>query len=416
MIRLNLFALLLLPPLCLPAQWVQLTTPTQTAIFQSLTVLDDDHVIVAGVEGLDGIIIASSDGGATWATSHPPIQDLRYIDGDNNHSAVATSLTQGIMSTDAGLSWTPVTTPGLSILDVFLLSPSRIYLGQYWVTPTQGGLNTSVDSCQSWDSLPDLSNGTANQFYKIWFFSATHGLAMVAEDAQSSQVLYCKRTTNGGQTWSAVQMNTTSAAFDLFFPTRLTGYVALGEQIAKTTDRGISWTNLPVPVSNNYNTLSFVDANTGFVFSQTLANVQRTNNGGLTWAATTHPALPGYINKIRCTPNGVCYACSQSGFVMKLDLSALGVNEAAASNASVTVIPQPVDDQCEVVIQFEAPHHEEAFLSLSDASGKTVLSTSLLLQGVETHWHWNAGEWPAGMYFLKIQHASGTEVQRIAVF
>lgn len=91
------------------------------------------------------------------------------------------------------------------------------------------------------------------------------------------------KSTNGGSTWSLMNINTSSNLTDICFPDELIGYI-IGHSgvIKKTTDGGNTWLDINIDNSSFYYSIYFVNVDTGYIAG---ANglVIKTTNGGSTW-------------------------------------------------------------------------------------------------------------------------------------
>ncbi|NUO54812.1 MAG: hypothetical protein HOV80_38715 [Polyangiaceae bacterium] len=140
------------------------------------------------------------------------------------------------------------------------------------------------------------------------------------------------RTTDGGDTFTQVfqAAATGSLCWKLDFPSDTVGYVAILQtsggppSFAKTTDGGLTWTEMPLPdptgEGEGYPALAvgFINEKIGWVTPESSsAPVYRTFDGGVTWEED--PALKGPINRFRFLDDETGFAVG--GKVWKLDLS-----------------------------------------------------------------------------------------------
>jgi len=202
-------------------------------------------------------------------------------------------------STDGGANWTQVPQ---SMLGFFYF----VNASNGWLVSSAGSvenINTiyhTTDGGVTWSQqfIQATRNGEDVSFNAIYFSDLTHGWAV----GKSGNVL---KTTDGGTTWTWVTttgMSTSSTSKCVFFLDANTGWISSNQEhsdgigtefVLATKDGGITWTAQPTPVNNSIYSLSFVDANHGWLtsdngqiarFSQSSFNITA---GGLSAALTT---------------------------------------------------------------------------------------------------------------------------------
>ena len=142
------------------------------------------------------------------------------------------------------------------------------------------------------------------------------------------------RSTDGGATWTygvftyntpTGYLSKPSQFLDVHYVTPQVAYavgatggsstsVYLGGVMAKTTDGGATWTNVPNPLFNNkrnINTVWFVNKDTGYIAGQwntpdSIPKLYVTKNGGATWDSINAPlggkTRVGYVNNTNLPP------------------------------------------------------------------------------------------------------------------
>jgi photosystem II stability/assembly factor-like uncharacterized protein len=168
-------------------------------------------------------------------------------------------------------------------------------------------LLTSRDLGLSWRSQ-DLSALTG-MILDVKFVDERTGFICGASSSnprESNAVIL--KTSDGGATWRRVFVGTRAweITWKTAWPTRRTGYVTLQSYdpdkavskryVARTTDGGETWTELPVIDSHPWRAfgIAFLDERTGWIGGST-TGVQ-TRDGGLTWAPVE---MGKAVNKIR---------------------------------------------------------------------------------------------------------------------
>ncbi|MBS1515474.1 MAG: T9SS type A sorting domain-containing protein [Bacteroidetes bacterium] len=97
-------------------------------------------------------------------------------------------------------------------------------------------------------------------------------------------------TLNGGTNWLEVNSSGISANFkDMCFLNGTTGFaVSDSGRIFKTTDGAVTWTTQK-PEVNNYTGISFINSNTGFIFTKSSLHILKTTNCGVNWSFIPTP-------------------------------------------------------------------------------------------------------------------------------
>ncbi|NUO01324.1 MAG: T9SS type A sorting domain-containing protein, partial [Saprospiraceae bacterium] len=109
------------------------------------------------------------------------------------------------------------------------------------------------------------------------------------------------KTTNGGANWEPKTPNTLRTMSNIHFPTPQTGYAVstgYGWEYLKTTDGGETWISVPIntpsPNTSNLEAIFFTAADKGFIGGWYLSALVTTADGGNNWALleeTTSPQL-----------------------------------------------------------------------------------------------------------------------------
>ncbi|HHM12504.1 MAG TPA: hypothetical protein ENJ16_03055 [Planctomycetaceae bacterium] len=218
-----------------------------------------------------------AQGSATWDHQGPlptglDIRDVEVLSHDEAWIASEDGLLYHTL--DSGITWSKLTLPVQfipSMYDLFFLDSQRGWaIGNNTYRTTDGG--------QSWTLLSSSSLGTS---YKTHFVTPQIGWI-----SGFSQVC---RTSDGGSTWTCATLPKSGACRGLFFVNAEIGYASniFGDAF-KTTNGGISWSQVLSGGGSNLNTIWFSDANNGFICASD--RVQRTTNGGTTWQEIALPA------------------------------------------------------------------------------------------------------------------------------
>lgn len=267
--------------------------------------ITNDSLLAVGERG---VLAISTDGGTSWG-------ETRYISTYNLRSICFTNKDTGFVvgevgnagiimkTTDRGATWTEIisgTTPG-PIYSVFFLNDTLGYtagsFGRIYKT-VNGGVTWSLQSSGSSLGLQDL-----------YFTSVDTGYVVGGDNK-------VRRTFNGGTTWTAFTTSTTSFFNSVWFTDSNTGWAAGNSQVLfKSTDAGITWTQQTptyyslastiIYPSNVIRDVYFTSVDTGYICGDNLS-LYRTTDGGVTFRQLT--ASPYYLRKCKMNNDqkGVC--------------------------------------------------------------------------------------------------------------
>jgi len=240
---------------------------------------DENDGIVTGSKGL---IYETTDAGLTWQSAPSGTQaDITSSHFLNRNLGFSAGQSRILRTEDGGVTWTgsprPIKGEFANVVPVD---------DNVWYTVGNNGLIArSTNGGNGWEGL---TSGTTEHLYGIDFRDAQVGYAV----GDKGTLL---RTEDGGTTWT--QQSDISPTFYLRAVATIgaTTVVATGREqgndgvILRTTDDGATWTTTHVELpesSNQLNTISFADANAGYVIGPTDL-IFRTANGGETWTPIT---------------------------------------------------------------------------------------------------------------------------------
>lgn len=313
-----------------PLVWTKLTTPPGKGKQDDIHFLNPD--LGWYVSGALGRIMHTADGGATWTVQlEKPgtfFRCIGFVDEQRGFAGnIGTDYFPGVTDTtplyetsDGGATWTPVTSiegptvTGLCAIEVVRIPFINAGNLDHKITIVAGGrvggpacFLSSIDQGKSWQQSPLPEQ--AKMVLDIHFFDADHGVLASATDADISQAnALILATADGGKTWTESYRG--SRPFEniwkFSFPTRDVGYATIQSYnpdkavsqryIAKTTDGGKSWNELPLVdnIAVRQFGVAFLDEKTGWVGA--MPNGFYTSDGGATW---TPAKLGNAVNKIR---------------------------------------------------------------------------------------------------------------------
>ncbi len=282
-----------------------------------------------------GKIYRTTDSGTNWQKVMDKegfyVRCLAFLDSLHGFVGnVGTDYFPGVTDTtcmletvDGGISWKPVTAiegpypKGLCAFDVYkkltINAGNPNYVNTIRAAGRVGGpafLLTSTNNGKTWKS-ENLTSQTA-MIFDIKFVSEKVGFICGAsnEETEKSNALILK-TIDGGTTWKKVYQS--NRPFELTwkcsFPSEKVGYVTIQNYntdeataqryIAKTTDGGDTWQELPLDKDLAVRQFGVLFANEKLGWVGTTTGGYQTRDGGATWLKTN---LGKYTNKFRIMP------------------------------------------------------------------------------------------------------------------
>ncbi len=222
------------------------------------------------------IILKTIDGGASWNIQyHWDVTDY-FTDShvyDNLYGGAFLGDLFGwavgangalVRTSDGGLNWTVKTISDQTLFAVTFISPN-----EGWAAGNRGTVLHTQDGGESWTK--QVTN-TSSTLMDIEFTSATDGIAV-----GSSAVIL--KTSDGGANWRIVQtpIDPHYDLKDMEFADALNGWTCGAGIIYGTTNGGETWIKQFSNFQSAFNSLSFLDKNTGWVGGGALLH---TTSGG----------------------------------------------------------------------------------------------------------------------------------------
>jgi photosystem II stability/assembly factor-like uncharacterized protein len=242
-----------------------------------------------------------------WIQQSPPSISVDLNDLYMVNASTAIAVGAGgmmIKTTDAGATWTTLPSgTSNTLLGIFFINPST-----GWIFGSYSLLKKTIDSGATWVSQT-TGVGAYVSLRAIHFVDASTGW-LVASDNK------IRKTTDGGATWN-VQYTVTASYVsleDVYFSNANVGLVigySMGSgEIFRTTDGGLTWTS--VDMGNSwFNKVVFISSQIGWAVGFTATTISytsdpfggggisisgaksavwKTTDGGITWASGVFPA------------------------------------------------------------------------------------------------------------------------------
>lgn len=243
--------------------------------YHDLERISRDTLIIGGQYDASGVILKSTDGGNNWFHVNQNI-DYRIDDIEFINSKIGYAggyLGYLIKTEDGGDHWVKLESPTSN--DIKSISFINENLG--YLAADHGQIFKTSNGGKSWE----YSYLPYDWAIKILFLSDQKGFLLHNYSGFLS-------TVDGGKTWQEVPHDKFNDITDLTFVDENIGYATGGMLgpflFLKTVDGGITWAEKIFPrwISTTYQTVSFKDKHTGFVFNQ-VGEVITTGDGGQNW-------------------------------------------------------------------------------------------------------------------------------------
>ena len=291
------------------ATWIEQTLPGSVIVsFKDIIFQNANTGFICGnsVATNPNYFASTTDGGANWTEAVFPnkqngLYDLRFKGA--KVYALGASFTSYFTSSDLGVTWD----------SVYFNDPSNLNQPYLWfvyafdinsnneiVVGMNGKVNVSYDGGSTWRNKNYSVGNNDITFYSVY---AQPGTNNVWAGGGGGRIV---RSTNNGTNWTLTQTSNSFAYYELEMVNSQTGYAAGGNLSAgvgycvKTTNGGVTWTNLPITTPNTpiYG-VNFINANTGWIFGGypfgSPGVIAKTTNGGASWF---DQGIPGFTNVI----------------------------------------------------------------------------------------------------------------------
>ena len=143
---------------------------------------------------------------------------------------------------------------------------------------------------------------------------------------------FVRKTSNGGVSWTNIDVPSVGDVYGVYFINNTDGFAGANNgDLFKTTNGGTSWTKLTTPNSSyNYGQFHFFDAMNGLAFGgspSTTAAILKTTNGGATWTDVSVPGMSS-VYDVEFIDNTTGYLCGSNNNIYKTtDGGATWVNQ-----------------------------------------------------------------------------------------
>jgi photosystem II stability/assembly factor-like uncharacterized protein len=252
------------------------------------------------VSGNNGLVYFSSDGGNNWqnrsASNTYTYFGIAFINANTGIGVCNTGKIK--RTTNGGLNWAQ---DSIGYKDFFCTTFIDANTG--YAAGNYGAFFVTTNAGVNWINR---STDTTMSFKGIHFLDVNTGYAHMNYD-------YVKKTTNGGLNWTN-QLVYSGSLSSINFLNASTGFVCGWTRIYSTTNGGTNWALKFNSTPFDVYTISFANANTGFVGAYQ-GMTYRTTNGGNNWFVNTNFYTNQYLRGISFESSNV-FSVGDSGKVL----------------------------------------------------------------------------------------------------
>lgn len=370
----------------------------------------------ATLVGEDGVIMRTTNQGASWVEQSSGITNVLYGNSHKNGiSLVAGENGVILRSNDDGLNWSvilPGTLDNLNdaeILNLFFAV----------VCGDNGTILFSSDAGLSWNTIP---SGVTYNLNDIKFVSESTGYI-------TGDMGTLLKTTDSGASWQQIDMSFTNNKFNAVEAINENNLIVVGDNgtLFLSSDAGTTWYGNPgVSYDVNFNSVVFFDASNGIIVGDR-GIILKTANGGDAWVEVNLPGVNEALDlySVAFADANIGIATGKDGLEMYTTNGGNSWSEIPPSNPNmnndsprpgVTLMqnyPNPFNPTTN--ISYETAFDASVSLRVYDVTGRVVANLVNGFQKAGSHTvNFNASNLASGVYFYTLSVSSGNmEVNKI---
>lgn len=374
----------------------------------------------ATLVGEDGVIMKTTNLGATWEDKSSGITNALY--GNSSKSGISLAAGENgviLRSDDNGENWV-VILPGT----LENLNDAEVVSSQYAVVCGNNG--TILFSDNGGNNWSTVTSGVTYNLSDVKFVSESTGFI----SGDGSTLL---KTVDHGATWQPIDMSFCTSKFNAVEAINENNIILVGDEgtMFISNDGGISWQGNPgAAYSNNFNDVVFFDALNGVIAGND-GLILKTSDGGNSWyESNTNFAGDGYdLFSVAFANSNVGISTGRDGIEVyttdggdtwtetaPMDATSPRKHEKNDKESGVTLIqnyPNPFNPTTNIT--FETAFDASVSLRVYDVTGKVVAELVSGFQKAGSHTvNFNASNLASGVYFYALNvNAGGTEVKKI---
>lgn len=395
-------------------EWHEVLDPPNGGRFDDVFFLNEN---LGWAAGNGGLVMKTIDGGLNWTLEAEfegtYIRNIEFLTA--NTGFLGTLDNVFYKTSDGGTTWHPVPLPqsdfyhtvcGMDAVD----SNTIFTCGAYFGPPA---IYKSLNGGLTWEFI-DMS-AYAESLVEILFVTAEKGYVS-GGNANGGIIL---KTTDGGVTWTEIyntgipgewvwKMQRLFSNSNVMFGA-VESVAPLNGKLIKSTDAGATWVSKEVP-DTDIQAVGFVTENHGWMGGHHSGFLE-TFDAGTTWINT---GLGGNLNRIQFFDENLAY-CSGQG-IYKFSDENLGTKDFTKNNEreklEVKIAPNPVGSQLDFSVNFKRADH--IILRLFDVNGKMLkeLKNERISAAAKKNYSFPF-PYAAGTYYLNLHNDTGGQSEKI---
>jgi len=232
--------------------------------------------------GKYGTMLKTTDGGDNWLIIDLPstyhYSQIKFTNPSTGY--ILRSDNKILKTTNSGLNWFVIYTSAYPINDLYFISSNS------GIMSVNCSLLKTSDGGQSWYNF--FSPPTNERTYSVYCLNDTciyaGGIKRIPISPSGyTEVGIFYKTTNAGNNWTSVTINSLSNVSKIYFYNSATGYIFnQSGYLARTSNMGSNW-QIFQHEYNTINSIRFINSLTGFL-STSEDSVYISSNGGNNWS------------------------------------------------------------------------------------------------------------------------------------
>ena len=379
------------------AQWEEINNPSTGRINDLYFVTENIGWIITDYD-----VYKTMDGGVSWEKqSLPPIPEglgrdlssIEFFDENIGMIGCGTYWLTGdeefavpiFWTVDAGENWIAkdVGETNFNLDAIFVDSETAYTIAQY------GECRKTSDGGETWSDLPYLG-----VYSGVNLFAISEDTIYFAGNHQFDLKGAFGFTTDGGENWTETTISENGLMKAMFFHNSNSGCIGgFDGEIKFTKDGGQTWTPANTGITSVVNDITFLDPQNGWAVTSD-GEILKSEDIGQSWEIEHDGNL--YLEAIQITkPNGIGYAAG-ADIILKSKVSSS--TEESKLNENITIYPNPFDSK--LIVNFPENQNHSAQLSIYNILGELIYTSEFT--GDKTIV--NTRSFSPGTYILKVKN------------
>ncbi len=342
----------------------------------------------------------TTDAGENWELIETNVSSLKDIDYLNSSDAIAVgSKGEVLKSTNNGASWTSISTADIQSKTLYGFdNPSSTV---FYAVGYDGLIVKSSDGGSSWTEQR-IGDTT---LYGVEFINTNTGIA-VGGSYNKAKIL---KTTNGGANWNDISSPVSEQLNSITFINNTTGFIVGADgTILKTTDAGDNWSDISISTYEDLKDVSFANENFGVAVGVS-AEIHFTTDGGTTWIEDESFPATNYLYGVKAIDDSTVFTVGMFSAILRYRIGPIPPKVAVQESPEIVEnylveqnYPNPFNPVTTIV--YEIPEATKVTINIYNIAGQKI-ETLLSEQKKSGKYKivWNANNFASGVYFYRIQ-------------